>query len=204
MSLGRSQQPAATAAVIQDKTYTVAPAAMKVKDGIVTGEISEMKVTERVEQGSDRVVSPAKLTAKVVLKNSSANQTVRLVAGKIQYIDAQGPAHHARAAADRADLKFATYGSSERLDPAQEATQSLDVDFPGGDQFRRVDGQRQVSRERWLQKRATSSSGSELVRGWCLCRRSPLMLPSFPGCQNQGHVFSPGAGEDDATDDGPR
>jgi hypothetical protein len=34
------------------------PAAMKVKAGIVTGEITEMKVTERVEQGSDRVVSP--------------------------------------------------------------------------------------------------------------------------------------------------
>jgi hypothetical protein len=133
MSLGRSQRPAATAAVIQDKTYTVTPAAMKVKDGIVTGEISEMKVTERVEQGSDRVVSPAKLTAKVVLKNSSANQTVRLVAGK----RCPGPAHHARAVADRADLKFATYGSSERLDPAREATQSLDVDFPGGNQFRR-------------------------------------------------------------------
>ena len=48
------------------------------------------KVTERVEQGTGRVVSPAKLTAILNLKNSSANQTVRLVAGKILYIDATG------------------------------------------------------------------------------------------------------------------
>jgi uncharacterized membrane protein YeaQ/YmgE (transglycosylase-associated protein family) len=130
MTLGPSPQPAATAALIEDKTYTVTPAAMKVKAGIVTGEVTEMKVTERVEQGSDRVVLPAKLTAKVVLKNSSANQTVRLVAGKIQYIDAQGQPIKLEEARTEPTLKFATYGSSERLDPGQEATQSLDVEFP--------------------------------------------------------------------------
>ncbi len=129
MVLGRSEQPAATAAVVEDKTYTVTPAAMKVKAGIVTGDVTELKVTERVEKGSDRVVSPAKLTAKVVLKNSSADQTVRLVAGKIQYIDAQGQPIKLEAARTEPTLKFSTYGS-DRLDPGQEATQSLDVDFP--------------------------------------------------------------------------
>ncbi len=129
MLLGRSPQPAATAAAVEDKTYSVTPAAMKVKAGIVTGEVTEMKVTERIEQGSGRVISPAKLTAKVVLKNSSANQTVRLIAGKIQYIDAQGQPIKLEDARTEPTLKFATYGS-ERLDPGQEATQSLDVDFP--------------------------------------------------------------------------
>jgi hypothetical protein len=82
MTLAPAGQPSATAAaVVEDKTYAVTPAAMKVKAGIVTGEVAGMKVTERVEQGSGRVVSPAKLTANVVLKNSSGNQTVRLVAG---------------------------------------------------------------------------------------------------------------------------
>ena len=61
MVLGPSVQPAATAtSVVEDKTYEVTPAAMKVKVGIVTGEVTAMKVTERVEQGSGRVVSPAK------------------------------------------------------------------------------------------------------------------------------------------------
>jgi len=131
MILGPTPQPAATAtaAVIEDKTYTVTPAAMKVKAGIVTGEVTEMKVTERVERGSGRVVSAAKLTAKVVLKNSSANQTVRLVAGTIKYIDVQGQPIKLEESRTEPTLKFATYGS-DRLDPGQEATQSLDVDFP--------------------------------------------------------------------------
>ena len=91
MMLGRSPEPAATAAqAVEDKTYTVTPAAMKVKAGIVTGDVTELKVTERVEQGSGRVISPAKLTAKVVLKNASTDQAVRLVSGAIRYIDAQG------------------------------------------------------------------------------------------------------------------
>src|SRR5256886_6657709 len=131
MVLGPTPQRAATAtaAVIDDKTYTVTPAAMKVKAGIVTGDITEMKVTERVEQGSGRVVSAAKLTARLVLKNSSANQTVRLVAGTIQYIDVQGRPIKLEDARTEPTLKFSTYGS-DRLDPGQETSQSLDVDFP--------------------------------------------------------------------------
>jgi hypothetical protein len=129
MVLGRSEQPAATAAMVEDKTYTVTPAAMKVKAGIVTGDVTELKVTERVEQGSGRVVSPAKLTAKVVLKNSSTDQTVRLVAGKILYIDAQGQPIELEESRTEPTLKFSAY-NAERLDPGQEATQLLDVDFP--------------------------------------------------------------------------
>ncbi|HEV8643898.1 MAG TPA: hypothetical protein VGV13_22755, partial [Methylomirabilota bacterium] len=67
--------------------------------------------------------------AKVVLKNSSANQTVRLVAGTIKYIDVQGQPIKIEETRTEPTLRFATYGS-DRLDPGQEATQSLDVDFP--------------------------------------------------------------------------
>jgi hypothetical protein len=129
MTLGCSQGPSGTAAVIEDKTYTVTPASVTVKAGIVTGEITEMKVTERVEKGSDRVVSPAKLTGTLRLKNTSANQTVRLVEGKILYINTQGQPIRLEEARTEPTLRFATYGS-ERLDPGQDATQSMDVDFP--------------------------------------------------------------------------
>jgi uncharacterized membrane protein YeaQ/YmgE (transglycosylase-associated protein family) len=128
MILGPAPQPAATAAVIEDKTYTVTPAALKVKGGLVTGEVTEMKVTERVEQGSGRIEAAAKLTARLALKNNSANQTVRLVGAKIQYIDAHGQAIKLEAARTEPTLKFSS--SSERLDPGQEATESLDLDFP--------------------------------------------------------------------------
>ncbi len=127
--LGCAQQPGATAAVVADKTYTVTPGTMPVKAGIVTGTVTEMKVTERIEQGSGRVISPAKLTGKVVLKNSSVDQTLRLVGGTIRYVDAQGQSIKLEATQTQSALKFSAY-SNERLDPGQEATQSLDVDFP--------------------------------------------------------------------------
>jgi uncharacterized membrane protein YeaQ/YmgE (transglycosylase-associated protein family)/uncharacterized protein with FMN-binding domain len=130
MTLAPASQPTATAAaVVEDKTYTVTPAAIKVKAGIVTGDVTNMKVTEQVEQGSGRVVSPAKLTALIVLKNSSENQTVRLVAGTIKYIDAQGQVIKLEETRTEPTLTFATYGT-DRLDPGQEAIQTLDVDFP--------------------------------------------------------------------------
>ena len=128
MTLGCNQQPSATA-VIEDKVYSVTPDSVKVKAGILTGEVIELKVTERVEKGSGRVVSPAKLTGTLRLKNTSTNQTVRLVEGKILYIDAQGQPIKLEEARTEPTVKFATYGS-ERLDPGQEATQSLAVEFP--------------------------------------------------------------------------
>ena len=129
MTLGCSQQ-SGTAVVIEDKVYTVTPASVTVKAGIVTGEVTEMKVTERIEKGSGRLVSPAKLTGTLKVKNSSKDQAVRLIGGKIQYIDAQGQPIKLEGARTEPAIKFTTYGSSERLDPGQEATQSMDVEFP--------------------------------------------------------------------------
>lgn len=132
MSLGCSQQQSGTpAVVIEDKVYTVTPASVNVKAGIVTGGVTEMKVTERVEKGSGSVVSPAKLTGTLKLKNNSADQSVRLVGGTIQYIDTQGQPIKLKAKRTEPTVKFATsYNSSDRLNPGEEATQSLDVNFP--------------------------------------------------------------------------
>jgi len=129
VTLGCSQQPSGPAVVIEDKVYTVTPASMTVKAGILTGEVKEMKVTERVEKGSGLLVSPAKLTGTLKLTNSSKNQAVRLITGKILYIDAQGQPIKLSEAQTEPTIKFATYGA-ETLDPGKDATQSMDVDFP--------------------------------------------------------------------------
>jgi uncharacterized membrane protein YeaQ/YmgE (transglycosylase-associated protein family) len=129
MILGPAPQPAATAAVIEDKAYTVTPPALKIRSGIVTGEVTNMKVTERIEQGSGRVVAQAKLTAMITLKNSSTDQTVRLVGAKIRYVDAQGQPIKLEEGRSEPAIKF-TGSASDRLDPGQETTESLDVDFP--------------------------------------------------------------------------
>ena len=130
MTFGPVQQPAAVAAPIEDKTYAVTPATVTVKAGIVTGEVTDMKVAERVEKGSDRIVTAAKLTGMLKLKNTSANQTVRLLEGKLRYIDAKGQPIKLEDARAEPTFKFTTYGGSERLDPGQEAIQALDVEFP--------------------------------------------------------------------------
>lgn len=130
VSLGCSQQSSGPAVTIEDKVYTVTPASVAVKAGIVTGEVKELKVTERVEKGSGTVVSPAKLTGMLTLKNSSKDQAVRLITGKILYIDTQGQPIKLDATRAEPIVRFATYGSAERLDPGEDATQSLDVDFP--------------------------------------------------------------------------
>jgi uncharacterized membrane protein YeaQ/YmgE (transglycosylase-associated protein family) len=129
MNIGPAQQPAATAAVIEDKSYTVTPPTLHVKAGIVTGEVVDMKVMERVEKGSDRVVSLAKLSAILRLKNTSTNQTVRLVTGKLRYVDGKGQPIKLEDARAEPTVKFAS-ASSDRLDPGQETTEAMDVDFP--------------------------------------------------------------------------
>ena len=131
---GCSPQPSAVAPVISDKVYTVTPSTVKAKVGIVSGELTEMKVTERIEAGSGRVATPARLTGKLVLKNLSADQTVRLIGGKILYMDAQGQPIMLEEKRTEPTIKVASSygssGSSERLDPGQDATQALEAEFP--------------------------------------------------------------------------
>lgn len=114
---------------IEDKVYSVTPPAMTVKAGIVTAELTEMTVTERVEKGSGKVESPAKLTGKLKLQNSSPDQTVRLIGGRIVYIDQRGEPIRVEEARTEPSIRF-TSSSPSQLDPGQNSTQSVDVDFP--------------------------------------------------------------------------
>jgi hypothetical protein len=130
MTLGCGQTSSTPAAVIEEKVYTVTPPSMAVKAGVMTGEVTEMKITERVDKGSGVVVSPAKLTGKLKLLNSSTDQTIRLIGGKIQFIDADGKPMLVEEKKFEPSIKFQTYGAAERLDPGQDAMQSVEVDFP--------------------------------------------------------------------------
>jgi hypothetical protein len=119
----------AESAAVTDKVYPVTPSSITVKTGMITGEVIALKVTERVEKGTERVVSPARLTGKLRLENTSLNRTVRLVEGKLLFMDANGQRIKLDAAHADPIVKFTTYGN-ERLDPGQDASQVLDVEFP--------------------------------------------------------------------------
>lgn len=131
-TFGCAQKPGTTAAAIEDKVYSVTPDQVQVKAGIVTGDVTELKVTERVEQGTGRVDSAAKLSGKLKLTNSSSDQTVRMISGKILYIDDQGQVIKIEEARTEPVIKFPSSFNSgaDRLDPGQDASQSVEVDFP--------------------------------------------------------------------------
>jgi hypothetical protein len=131
LAAGCSPQQKAAALPINDKVYSVTPDVVKVKAGFVVGEMTELKVMERVEEGSGRVETPARLTGKLALKNVSADQTVRLLDGRITYIDAQGKPIVLEDNRTAPLVKFAGgYGSPERLDPGQTATLPIEAEFP--------------------------------------------------------------------------
>ncbi len=122
------REPAVGAAIV-DRVYPVTPSSITVKTGMITGEVIELTVTERVEKDSERVVSPARLTGTLRLVNTSLNRTVRLVEGKVLFIDASGQRIKPDAAHADPIITFSTYGN-ERLDPGQDASRALDVEFP--------------------------------------------------------------------------
>lgn len=122
--------PQATRAAINDRFYAVTPDTMTVKTGVVSGQVTELKVSERVEEGSGRIDVPARLTAKLVLKNTSTDQTVRLLGGRIGYYDMQGKSIAMEDNRAEPLLRISAYGTSDRLDPGQDVTQNVEVEFP--------------------------------------------------------------------------
>lgn len=128
---GCSPKPPTVTAAIVDRIYSVTPNAAKSKAGIVAGELSEMKVSERVEEGTGRIESPAMLSGKLSLKNVSGDQTVRLLGGKLLFIDAQGKAIALQDSRAETSFKLSSsFNSTDRLDPGQEAAQPVEVSFP--------------------------------------------------------------------------
>lgn len=131
MTLGCSPKPAATQAEVSDKVYPVTPGEITVTSGLLSGVLTEIKVVERVEKGSGRVDQPARLTGKLVLTNVSKDQSVRLLGGKLLYIDAQGRPIPLEDKRSEPELKVgSSHGGQERLDPGQNATQPVEADFP--------------------------------------------------------------------------
>jgi len=116
---------------VNDKTYAVSPADITVKGSLLTGALTEMKVVERVEDGSGRVDQAARLTGKLVLTNVSKDQSVRLVGGRLVYIDMQGQPIALEDNRTAPTLKVSSaYGSQERLDPGQDTSQPVEAEFP--------------------------------------------------------------------------
>ena len=131
ITAGCSPQQAQQAATVSDKTYAVKPDALTVTGSLLSGALTEMKVVERVEDGSGRIDQPARLTGKLVLTNVSKDQSLRLLGGRVLYIDSQGRAIPLEDQRTAPTLNASqSYGNQERLDPGQEASQPVEAEFP--------------------------------------------------------------------------
>ena len=131
LAAGCSPQPSAIAATSGDKVYRVTPDSLRVQVGSVAGEILRMRVTERIEEGSGRILSPARLSGRLFLENVSADAAIHLIGGSISYLDVQGqpiPLENGRA---EPKLRFgAADDTSGRLEPGKSATELLYAEFP--------------------------------------------------------------------------
>lgn len=127
------QTPQSSAPHVSDKVFELEPGTIKVKAGIVGGELSHMKVTERVEDGTGRIDSGPRLSGRLVIRNLSSDQSVRVNGGRLIFADGSnnaiglGPDSTPPAI----QLSDSYNDTSARLDPGQELTRDVDVDFPG-------------------------------------------------------------------------
>jgi hypothetical protein len=131
VTLGCTPTQAPRGAAVNDKIYPVTPGAVTVQGSLLSGALTEMKVVERIEDGSGRIDQPARLTGKLVLTNVSKDQSLRVLGGKLLYIDMQGKPIPLEDKRTEPTLKVASsYGSQERLDPGQDAAQQVEAEFP--------------------------------------------------------------------------
>lgn len=128
-----SKGPQAQAPQISEKAFSLTPASIKVKAGIVGGELSGMKIIERVEQGTGRVDYGPRLSGRLVLRNLSTDRSVLIDGGRLAYTDAGGQpiALPPESTPPSIGLGDSYGGSSARLDPGQELARDVDVEFPG-------------------------------------------------------------------------
>lgn len=114
--------------IVEQKSFPLSPSTATVKASFLTGKLEDMKVWERVEQGTGKVVEAPKLLAMLKLKNTSANQAARPINGRIEYLDAQGKPIPLAEGREDTSFKFPYY--QERLDPGMETSVDINVPFP--------------------------------------------------------------------------
>ncbi len=110
---------------VDEKTIPLKPSITFVKASFLTGELRDLRVVERVEHGTGKVVAAPVLRATLTVTNDSENQSAHLLGGKIEYIDGVGRM------ISFAHTSFPFIGvPTNRLDPGMHTSQVLEVAFP--------------------------------------------------------------------------
>lgn len=112
-----------------EKTFALKPSSADIRVAFLTGQLQDLRVTERVEAATGKVVDPPQIYATLTLKNVSTDQAARLISGKLLFLGPDGkPIPMAEARKDTS-FTFNTYGT-DRLDPGMQTSQEIEVPFP--------------------------------------------------------------------------
>lgn len=126
--------PETAAPKISQEVFDLTPGSIKVKAGIVGGELKDLKVTEQVQEGTGQVDSGPRLSGHLVLRNLSTDQSVLVNGGKLVFADAANKPITSGPESNPPAISLGDSGDNSgasRLDPGQELTRDIDVDFPG-------------------------------------------------------------------------
>lgn len=113
---------------IEERTIGLSPAQASVNASFLQGQLENMRVYHRVEEGTGKIVEPPKFRATLKLTNSSADQTARPITGELTYLDEAGTAIPLAEGRGETTFKFPYY--QDRLDPGMATSVDVDVPFP--------------------------------------------------------------------------
>src|SRR6266508_1428165 len=85
-----SKQESSQISRIEEKTFTITPRTVEVRVGALAGQLTGLAITQRVNAETGEVVYGPQLSGTLELKNTSPNQSVRLIGGAVNYLDALG------------------------------------------------------------------------------------------------------------------
>jgi hypothetical protein len=95
---------------------------------VLTGELQNLRVAERVDEGTGKVTEPPMLRATVTVRNTSADRTIRLIAARVEYLGADGkPIPLPK---NRQNTSFVFAYQPENLDPGKAVSTQIEVPFP--------------------------------------------------------------------------
>ncbi len=111
------------------KTFTLTPGATPVKVDFLTGQLQNLTVTERVDPKTGKPVDRPELRGTLKLTNGSSDQSVRLLTGKLLFLDGKGQVIPIAKGRGDTSFNFNSY-ETQRLDPGKETSVSIDIPFP--------------------------------------------------------------------------
>jgi len=110
---------------LAEKVIPLKPSITFVKASFLTGEIQGLRVVERIQPGTGKIVGAPMLEATLTMSNDSRDHAARLLGGKIEYIDETG-----KPIAMTGTSFIFTKAAANRLDPGQTVSQPIEIAFP--------------------------------------------------------------------------